>query len=122
CAGSNLGMTTTWFPVSSPVAVTTNGALCEMGPVTRTHPSGRMWIRNPSPPTFSTRAGEVVSISFGRPVLPPLVTTFHAGDTPGVNDPGGSSSGTDSSAGRPPASDGGTPTTRDGLARSTMAE
>ena len=86
-------MTTTWLPSSIPAAVTTNGALWEIGPVTRTHPSGRMRIRPPSPPTFSNRAGAVVAISFGRPVLPPLVTSFHTGDTPGVNEPAGSCPG-----------------------------
>ena len=121
-AGSNLDMTTTWLPSSIPAAVTTNGALCAIGPVTRTHPSGRRRVRAPSPPTFSTRAGDVAAISFGRPVLPPLVTTFHTGDTPGVNEPAGSCSGTDSIVGQAPASDGGTPTTSAGRARSTMAE
>ena len=65
--------------------------------------------------------GAVASISIGRPVLPPLVTSFHDGDTPGVNEPTGSRWGTDSRVGHAPACDCGIPTTSDGLARSMMA-
>ena len=54
-------------------------------------------------------------------MLPPLAMSFHSGDTPGVNEPAGSWRGTDSRTGRPPASDGGAPTTSEGFARSTMA-
>ena len=115
-------MITTWLPSSIPAVVTTKGALWGIGPVTRTHPPERMRTRAPSPPTFSNRAGAVAAISFGRPVLPPLVTIFHSGDTPGVNEPAGSCEGTDSMVGRAPASACGIPTTRDGFARSTMAE
>ena len=57
----------------------------------------------------------------GRPVLQPLVTSFHTGDTPGVNEPAGSCWGTDSRAGHAPASGCGIPTTSDELARSMMA-
>ena len=64
----------------------------------------------------------MAAISFGRPVLPPLVMSFHTGGTPGVNEPAGSCRGTDSRVGHAPASDCGTPTTSAGLARSTMAE
>ncbi len=73
-----------------------HGGQSAIGRVTRTHPSGRRRTRAPSPLTFSNRAGAVAAISFGRPVLPPLVTSFHDGDTPGVNEPAGSRRGTDS--------------------------
>ena len=43
--------------------------------------------RRARPATFSSRAGAVAPISFGRPVLPPLVTRFHDGDTPGGEQP-----------------------------------
>jgi len=69
------------LPSSIPTAVITNGALCETGPVIRTHPSGRMRSKPPSPATSSKSAGAAAAISFGRPVLPPLVTSFHTGDT-----------------------------------------
>src|SRR5579863_3497873 len=69
----------------------------------------------------STAAGAVVTISLGRPVLPPLATAFSSGDMLGVKRPAGSSAGTDSSAGQPPASGSGTPTTSDGRATSRRA-
>ncbi len=87
----------------------------------RTQPSGRTQIRAPAVPTFSNTAGWLAAISFGRPVLPPLVMSFQSGATPGVNSPRGRCPGTASRAGREPLSAGGTPTTRAGQARSRMA-
>src|SRR5215469_3165374 len=69
----------------------------------------------------STAAGAVVTISLGRPVLPPLATAFSSGDMLGVKRRTGSSAGTDSSTGQSPASASGTPTTSDGRATSRRA-
>ena len=100
---------------------TENGPLWASGPVIRTQPSGRTQISAPAGPTFSNTAGWLAAISFGRPVLPPLVISFQSGATPGVNSPEGSSAGTSSRTGREPLSADGTPTTRAGPARSMMA-
>src|SRR5690349_1303496 len=103
------------------VVATENGPLWASGPVIRTQPSGRTQISVPAGPTFSNRAGWLAAISFGRPVLPPLVISFQSGATPGVNSPAGSCAGTSSRTGREPLSAAGTPTIRAGSERSAMA-
>src|SRR5690348_13196082 len=103
------------------VVATENGPLWASGPVIRTQPSGRTQIRAPAGPTFSNRAGWLAAISFGRPVLPPLVISFQSGATPGVNSPAGRCAGTSSRTGREPLSAAGPPTIRAGPARSATA-
>ena len=120
-AALNRGISTTWLPSSIAQVVATNGPLWASGPVIRTQPSRRRCTRAPAGPTSSDNAGWVAPISFGRPVLPPLVMSFHSGETPRVNGPAGRSRGTDSRTGRVCPSDGGAPTTSAGSARSTMA-
>ena len=121
-AGSNLDMSTRWLPSSIAAGLDQNGALWKAarrheGALVRRQaaPQRRARPRSPARP-------RVAPISFGRPVVPPLVTIFHTGDTPGVNEPAGSFAGTDSIARHAPASDCGIPTTSDGPARSMMAE
>ena len=104
-------MTTTWLPSNKPAIIATNGALCVIGPVTSSDRSGCTRSSVPSAPTASASAGLVATMSFGRPVEPPLVTTFHSGDrTAGASNraavasPAAAATSAADSTGRPPAS------------------
>src|SRR3954447_11124950 len=85
-------------------------------------PSGVM--SNGGGPSGSTRAESPETISLGRPVEPPDVGAFHAGDTASSSGPSSMSALGRYPAGmqrRPEKAPSATPMTADGSASSTMA-
>src|SRR5438552_8728915 len=120
-SGSNLGRTTTWLPASHAAHDHTRGPLWYSGPGMTMHPSGEASIAGPS--SFHS-AGSPDTISLGRPVEPPEVGAFHAGDVTSGNGPSsrpGSGRYPTGSARRPPATCSPTPITAAGSARSRIA-
>ena len=77
-SASKRGSTTTWLPASSAWHDQTAGPLWYSGPGITRHPSSVSSSGGGS--SGSSCAGSPDTISFGRPVDPPDVGAFHAGD------------------------------------------
>ena len=78
-SASNRGSTTRWPPASSATHDQTSGPLWYSGPGISRQPSG-VDAEGGRRPSGSIEAGSPATISFGRPVDPPEVGAFHAGD------------------------------------------
>ena len=77
-SASKRGNSTRWLPCISPSVAQTAGPLWYSGPGTTMHSSGRTCSIDAT--SVSRTAGSPDTISFGRPVLPPDVGAFQAGD------------------------------------------
>src|SRR4051794_6487725 len=77
CSASNLARTTTWLPARSALTDQIRGPLWYSGPGITMQPVG-----DPKTPgaASSNSAGSPDTISFGRPVEPPDVGAFQAGE------------------------------------------
>src|ERR687892_2045705 len=78
-SASKRGSTTTWLPHSRAWHDHTMGPLWYRGPGMTRQPSGR--LRSGTGPSGSSTLGSPDTISLGRPVDPPDVGAFQAGDT-----------------------------------------
>src|SRR2546423_15260313 len=77
-SASKRGSTTTWLPASQAEHDQTIGPLWYSGPGITMQPSGEP---KPAGCSSSLSDGSPATISFGRPVEPPDVGAFQAGDT-----------------------------------------
>ena len=121
-SASNRGSTTTWLPVSSAWHDQTAGPLWYSGPGITRHPSND--IANGGGASVSIIDGSPDTISFGRPVEPPDVGAFQAGDTASGSGPSSRSSGDRYPSGRqigPSIAPGSTPTATLEPARATIS-
>src|SRR5438105_15226970 len=84
-SASNRGSTTTWLPWSNAAHDHTMGPLWYSGPGSTKTPS--RWNSNADGASGSMSDGSPDTINFGRPVEPPEVGAFHAGDTASGNGP-----------------------------------